>query len=1151
MLVDSMTPQLSEAVGDPCPTEPAVWQRLLDSASKYPNRLAVASLHQPQGLYGITTGSSKSDYLRWSYTDLKVAVDRFASSLWHLGARPGTALATFLDNRAESVIAYWAAHRLGCPLVPINPRTLINRDEAEHMLSTAGVSIVILQDVKQSHLLEAVRIKIKVFVSGTPPDSSWNSFSALMGKSSSETETEIPESNKYAEDLVTILFTSGTTSKPKGVPHTNTTLNAFCQNLGLGGTSHTNMFCSVLPNNHAIGYFFPLHFMMHGGAIVFPSPTFDASAMADALEAEQITHTAIVPTVLSALIDVIESRDTGFGSELQDVCLSGSSVTPENIRQVFTKLGSNGVSTGFGMTEGSPIWTASKKNGEDLIAGSSVISGPASRGACVRICAPGSRTPLPVGQLGEIHQTGPGTIKSYLGMEKAAEQFYEDEQGRTWFVTGDQALMHPDGRFSVTGRYKDMIIRGGENIAPAAIEAIISQHCNIQGYVVGAPDAIAGEIPVLVLPDKQGEPSADICDMIRRHLGPPSVPERTLKLSELGLEDVPRTTSAKVQKAQLASIVRDFLNSDKVTSEGTSDASVHNEVLIAYFKSTCVPVDKLDINANTSQFADSIAFMRVRDYLRKNIGRALSMKEMAEHPTITAQIKLLQDRAPSNKRNTPVKAESKEPPSLDELEILLGGVDQARDMVDRVSETLEGKGFSWSQVSAIIPTHDYMQVLLDSHIIDTWNFAIVVQANGTSVKDLRTALQKTLPYHPILTSFVVIDSEKKVHYVTLRAHEHLWNTCLIDHGSVDTVEEVQQMAVNFPRPSLSTMPGPPFSCLLIHIKETNSAAMIMYLHHIVQDASSLRLFLDDLNRSLEAPTTSLIPHTDFKSWADSYLSLRYSPAATRSVKFHVRRLRDLHKHKAALYPPAPVPRQAITENPDGLDHGFEAPGLIQLKQENPKIAAAVVLKAAMALVNVHRTGYSHSIFCNFEAGRKTFPFVPETVQAFNPDAFESSDVNGPVMQGVCNLIEVPRQETAMAFLDRLHKEQDQLTEHAHAPLTRIIQELNAEGDGKGDIIVEVHRTQFTTWVPGLLGEYDRIEVGKIAIRCAAGLVVVGALGGPNSTTYMLSMRWDVANYSRQETNAFVQDLQSAVLWLTTATNWDRPVIEFLQGIERN
>ncbi|KAF5008034.1 hypothetical protein FDECE_5655, partial [Fusarium decemcellulare] len=135
MLVDSMTPQLSEAVGDPCPTEPAVWQRLLHSASKYPNRLAVASLHQPQGLYRIPTGSSKSDYLRWSYADLKVAVDRFASSLWHLGARPGTALATFLNNRAEFVIAYWAAHKLGCPLVPINPRTLINRDEAEHMLS--------------------------------------------------------------------------------------------------------------------------------------------------------------------------------------------------------------------------------------------------------------------------------------------------------------------------------------------------------------------------------------------------------------------------------------------------------------------------------------------------------------------------------------------------------------------------------------------------------------------------------------------------------------------------------------------------------------------------------------------------------------------------------------------------------------------------------------------------------------------------------------------------------------------------------------------------------------------------------------------------------------------------------------------------------
>ncbi|KAF4990497.1 hypothetical protein FGRMN_8428 [Fusarium graminum] len=344
------------------------------------------------------------------------------------------------------------------------------------------------------------------------------------------------------------------------------------------------------------------------------------------------------------------------------------------------------------------------------------------------------------------------------------------------------------------------------------------------------------------------------------------------------------------------------------------------------------------------------------------------------------------------------------------------------------------------------------------------------------------------------------------------------------------------------------MPGSPFSCLLVHVKETDSAAMLIYLHHIVQDASSLRLFFDDLDQSLEDPTTTLNPHTDFRAREESYHSLRYSLAATKAINYNVGRLRDLHNHKDALYPPARLPRQPNAGNPDGLDHMFDAPGLLYLKKENPKTSAAVVLKAAMALVNVHRTGSSHSIFCNFEAGRDRFPFVPRSLQPLAGDGFEASDVNGPVMQDVCNLTEMLRNETARLFLDRLHDDQTKLTESSHAPLTRVIEDLNALSNNSGDVLVSAFNTQFMTWVPGMLGDYQRIQVDKIAIRCSAGLVVVTTLGEPNATTYMVSARWNVANYSREETEAFIHDLEAAVLWLTSASNQDLSVVNFLTSI---
>lgn len=177
------------------------------------------------------------------------------------------------------------------------------------------------------------------------------------------------EGDFVGNGIVAILFTSGTTSLPKGVPHTNTTLNAFCENLSLGGRSEESAFMSVLPNNHAMGYFCTLHFMMHGAAIVYPSLRFDAVAMVKALRKGNCTHTTLVPTTLHTLCETLKAQGNPLESSLLDIYISGSSVTPDNIHQAIFELGSRGVSTGFGMTEGSPIWSASVQNPEDLVNG--------------------------------------------------------------------------------------------------------------------------------------------------------------------------------------------------------------------------------------------------------------------------------------------------------------------------------------------------------------------------------------------------------------------------------------------------------------------------------------------------------------------------------------------------------------------------------------------------------------------------------------------------------------------------------------------------------------------------------------------------------------------------------------------------------------
>ncbi|KAL8961911.1 MAG: hypothetical protein Q9193_001606 [Seirophora villosa] len=1132
----------SEAEGIPCPTHPPVWHRLRNSAVSYSKRLALASLHQPPTLYAIAADSTNHEYLRWTYDHLNIAVNTLARELQNLGAKPGQPVATFLYNGAEFVMAFWAAHKLGCPFVPMNPRTLVNSEEAAHMLRLAGISIVLVQDSHVAAKFDAVPKEselpqAKIVVAETAPDSTWVTFASLMNELDT---SQTNGANTIGNGVVAILFTSGTTSLPKGVPHTDTTLNTFCENLSLGGRSEESAFVSVLPNNHAMGYFYTLHFMMHGAAVVYPSSSFDAAAMVKALREENCTHTALVPTTLHALLETMKDQKHPLESSLVDVCLSGGSVSPQNLRQAVVELGSKGVSTGFGMTEGSPLWSAPAQNPEDLVNGDLTIAGPPAPGARIRICDPESRIPIPRGERGEIHQSGPGLVTAYMGARLGEEQFYVDDKGSTWFVTGDQGVMLPDTRVSITGRFKDMINRGGENIAPASIETTLNRFCGVQAQVVGAPDSIAGEVPVVVLRSLGNTSVKTLQQAVLQHMGAAYVPDDVITLTELGLTDFPKTLSGKTQKVRLAQLVH-RLRDQRDQKCNESKSYIHDVVLHAYQRSTGIPVQNLDLRTPVTNFADSISFMRVRDILRKEIGVTLTVQEMMEYPSIYSQVRLLQGRDPQSQNAARSTLVPSGPPSMDELSITFDGLVEAERMKTLISHTIEAKGFDWSQdVASIIPTYDLMQILLESELINSWNFAIALIANGSSTQQLRAALEKALSNNPLLVSFYVLDQHLNPHYITLKPSSKLWDLCLLDHGSVKTTTDVQGLAINYPFKDHARAPGPLFRCLIIHIEESNSAAMVMYVHHIVQDASSTRLFYEDLDVALSDASKELRPHVDYKAWADSYIALRDSPAATASMSYHVRRLSCLHLHKQALYPPAPLPRQAITESPDGLDYGFDAPGLSDLKTSHPGIIAAVVLKAALCLVNVSRTGYTHALLHNFEAARTRFPFIPESLEALHPEGYEASDVNGPVMQGVCNLVEVPRSQTAITLLSRMQAEQTELTKHANAPLRRIIDTLNASGTGAGDM--------FLTWIPGFLGEYERLKVAQIAIRCVAGLVVVAGLGGPTATTFMLSMRWDVANYSRAKTQEFVEHVEAAIIWLTTKDNWDVPVSVLLERL---
>jgi acyl-CoA synthetase (AMP-forming)/AMP-acid ligase II len=1166
---------LSEAYGgDWADSPPSIWQRLTRSASQHPKKLALASLHQPATLY--ERKSLTDDHLQWSYAQLSSATEIFSNGLQAHGLSSKSAIVTFLDNGVEFGLSVWASHKLGCPFVPLNPRNLFNATEARHMLAVADVAVVIVGSPESAAAFDALacqseRTLLKISA-GDAALNGWVSFSELLSVDAERNGEAAPTNsdpnhtmvdslsigNPHDHDaLVTVLFTSGTTSLPKGCPHTNRTLNAFMKNLALGGCSSDDVFCGVLPNNHAMGYFYVLHFFCEGGSVVYPSPSFQADQMAKALKAHSCSHACLVPTALHSLIDVAGQDGLTFPA-LKDVCLAGASITPRNLRQVVDTLGSQAVSTGFGMTEGSPIWTAATSDPETLISGDDTISGQASPGTYIKICASDSMQPLPRGHPGEVHESGPGVIAGYIGKDVGSESFYIDG-GLKWFKTGDRAIMQNDGRVFIVGRYKDMIIRGGENIAPVAIEAILNRIPGVEAQVVAAADSIAGEVPVAIV-RIGGNASAFLQEKVRTSMGVLYVPDEIMTLHDLGLDDYPRTMSGKVQKSTLRNLVAAFRKhrGSHTAQPEKQSKSIEETVLHVWWKATGIAPGGLDKEAPTSNFADSITIMRVKDMYRKHLGLTLSTREMADHESLRDQISILQSKSSSGRKESgyqPLAVTS--PLSLEDIQLVVGADNNAGSFKDAAASALARYGFKFDHdVATVIQSSDFTDVMFNTKSMDTWNFAIAIVADGSTVPALEKALVSALKLSPLWPSFLVLGDNGSPFYVTMKPKKKLYDHCLTVCGSIPTLADLQQVAIQYPHREHATYPGLLFHARLYHVEELDCAAFVMYLHHAVHDASSMRLVLEDLNTSLREPDRPLRPHVPFEAFADIYHSLRYSPRATLDVNWHVKRLTDIHLHRKALYPPATVERQATTANPDGWDYGFDAPQLLDLKRRHPHITASVVLKAALALVNTARTGHSHALFGNLEAARFTLPFWPTSIHHLASSTngasladLDASDVAGPTMNAVINLIPVPRSASAIAFLTALQTEQAELTRRSHAPWRRIIDKLNSQhsGEGAGDLVPETLITQFMTWIPGFLGDYERLRVAQIGIRAALGLVFVAGLGGPKATTYMVSLRWDAANYSQAETERFVRDVERAVGWLLDEGNWEKPVGGFVES----
>jgi fatty-acyl-CoA synthase len=485
---------------------------------------------------------------RWTYRQFVDDVRRLAAGLHAAGLQQGDRVGIWSPNRWEWPVVQFATAEIGVILVTINPA--YRTHELAYVLKQAGIRWVFAADrFKDSDYAEMLAA-----VADECPDLE---RAVLFG--SADFTTLFDHEPRAAmelspSDAINIQYTSGTTGSPKGatLSHTNILNNGYFTGELIDYTEADRV-CIPVPFYHCFGMVMGnLACITHGAAMVIPAPGFDPAATLAAVAAESCTSLYGVPTMFIAelALDDFDSYDL---SSLRTGIMAGSPCPEQIMRQVVERMGMDEVSICYGMTETSPVSTQTRV--DDPIALRVGTVGRAGPHLEIKIVDPETGETVEHGGVGELCTRGYSVMLGYWDQpEKTAEVL--DADG--WMHTGDLAQMDEQGYVQITGRSKDMVIRGGENIYPREIEEFLYTHPDIQdAQVIGVPDDKYGEelMAWIVLRDGAEILTAEhIMAFAAKKLARQKIPRYVHTI-----DSFPMTVTGKVRKVELREMAIELL----------------------------------------------------------------------------------------------------------------------------------------------------------------------------------------------------------------------------------------------------------------------------------------------------------------------------------------------------------------------------------------------------------------------------------------------------------------------------------------------------------------------------------------------------------------------------------------------------------------
>jgi len=482
--------------------------------------------------------------LRLTYREFFERCDRWSAALQKLGVRPGDRVAYIAPNTHAQLESFYAVPQIGAVVVPINYR--LTPADFTYLIQHSGAKVV----CAHSDYLDAVdSIRgelpgVQAFVALESPRAGWLDYEALLAASPATFDRpEIRET-----DLITINYTSGTTSRPKGVmiTHRNAYMNA------VGTLVHHPMSCAdrylwTLPMFHANGWTFVWIVTAAGGTHVCLRKVDPAGVFAS-VRNERITMLCAAPTVLIGIACAPAELRAGTGGPLR-ILTAGAPPAAATIERVEGELGWT-VTQVYGLTETAPFITICEPRPEHAALPFAERATIKARQGVELITSgelavhdeSGAEVPADGETLGEIVVRGNVVMKGYFNDPEATAQALRGG----WFHTGDAAVVHPDGYVEIRDRLKDVIISGGENISSVEVEGVLLRHPAVQEVaIVGLPHEKWGEAPhafVVLRAGAQAE-AEELRAFARTHLAHFKAPHGVTFLAEL-----PKTATGKVQK---------------------------------------------------------------------------------------------------------------------------------------------------------------------------------------------------------------------------------------------------------------------------------------------------------------------------------------------------------------------------------------------------------------------------------------------------------------------------------------------------------------------------------------------------------------------------------------------------------------------------